>query len=164
MHVSRQSLSVKQKVLRHDVQGQTRTPVRNWAVRLRVGTWFLLLWILDNNGIKSRPSLDRHTPHCKIPRRVILTCGSSCPVIRLISGGLGSMYVVSCVTKCTWCGSCHGFIPAWCRNTMAYSVPFFRVFLGKDTFTNLSNLLLTSKSSSLWIRMCPLSAFGFNAV
>ncbi len=32
-----------------------------------------------------------------------LTCGSSWPVIRLISGGLGSMYVVSCVTKCTWC-------------------------------------------------------------
>lgn len=120
-----------------------------------------------------------------------LTCGSSCPVIRLISGGLGSMYVVSCVTKCTWCGSCHGVSPAWCRNTMAYSVPFLRVFFGKDTLTNLekteaklsdgksgmgtnearqgqkyylSNLELTSNSSSLWTRLCPPSALGLNAV
>lgn len=47
------------------------------------------------------------------------------------------MYVVSCVTRCTWRGSCHGEIPAWWTNTMPYNVPFCRVFFGRDTFINL---------------------------
>lgn len=159
----------------------------------------------------------------------------SSPDIREISGGLGTMYVVSWATKWTCRGSCHGSWAAWWTNISAYRVPLLRVFLGRETLivlwetwkrkkrnlkqnlkkksifqnasikspcntvsyhkglciqfsvcfyligftsvkiinvnlltppqtTNLSNLLLTSKFSSLWIRVWPPSAFDRSVV
>lgn len=71
------------------------------------------------------------------PEQLSTCCVWSSPDIKEISGGFGTMYVVSWATKWTCRGSCHGVTPAWWTNISAYKVPLFRVFLGRDTFTIL---------------------------
>lgn len=65
------------------------------------------------------------------------TCVWSSLDIKEISGGLGTMYVVSWATKWTCRGSCQGVMPAWWTNISAYKVPLLRVFLGRETLTIL---------------------------
>lgn len=69
--------------------------------------------------------------------------------IKEISGGLGTIYVVSWATMWTCRVSCHGETPAWWTNISAYRVPLWRVFVGMETFTTLWKTVRGKKTLSM---------------